>query len=231
MFYLNELSNLDIGVIPVEDTFLGRASVAFEEIIIDGKDGADLIESSYNNLTGSLELQVIKKEELDNILQIFNGKKKLKYNNRTCDIYFYDAVEIKRLGNSKTLTVNFIRSPFWESVYFKAVELKQADISIKFLVGGNTTCYPFLVIKGKGVCDISINDIRFIINFDEDGIKNNKVEINCLDKTEKLGNVNLSKIVEIGFDYPKFESGMDNSIVINDGNDVEITAQYKEKWL
>lgn len=222
MFKFKGVSNESMRVIPIEENFNIRANRRYNEIQIEGRDGSIFEEIGYDNVVGSLELQILNMKRKDEILEWLSGSGDLEYEGRIAKMTIYESVAIQRSGAIYTANINYIRSPFWDTAndhYIKAV-----DVISNY---GNIYSQPVICLKGenKSRIDLTLGNVRFQYTFDEDNI----VEIDCETKEEYFNGKSKSKNIEIGFQYPKLLPGI-NRIVIHSGN-VEIKVKRKDRWL
>lgn len=131
--------------------------------------------------------------------------------------------EIKELYSYKNVTHIYSTdevSPVFEVTYIK-------ETNEKILNAGNIQSRPILRLE-KTISDsveLTINNIRFKYNFNGDKY----VEIDCEKKTIKYENLNRSRQIEIGYEFPKLEIG-NNNIIMHTG-DCIIQAKRKDRWL
>ncbi len=92
---------------------------------------------------------------------------------------------------------------------------------------GNIQSRPILRLEKtvSEAVDITINDVRFKYNFNNDKY----VEIDCENKEVKFDGLERFRSIEIGYDFPKLNIG-NNEITINDG-DCIIKVIRKDRWL
>lgn len=146
MFYLDGISNIQLGLIVEEETFLARAPLLYDEINIDGMDGACFNEKKYGNVVRSMNVYFTKEKYIDKILQLLSGTHTLTYKDRKTTIHFYDIIEINRYGSIKTATVNFIRAPFWISKHDNKIS------PTKYIRNdGNVYAKPIIELYGVGI--------------------------------------------------------------------------------
>ncbi len=221
MFFLDGKSNIQLGLIAEEETFVARAPIIYDEISVDYKDGSDFIEKKYANVTGSMNVYFTKKKKIDEIMSLLTGTHELVYKDRKTTIRFYDLIEINRFGSIQSATVNFIRSPFWYPKNETCISLKGSGYISNC---GNVYSKPKIILEGTGKSVIKINHITFEYDFDEDG----KVIIDCEEKTESFNNKSKSKNIKIGFEYPILTSGT-NFVEVSEGTTIKIYR--KDRWL
>ena len=92
---------------------------------------------------------------------------------------------------------------------------------------GNVQSRPILRLEKtvSEAVDITINDVRFKYNFNNDKY----VEIDCENKEVKFDGLERFRSIKIGYDFPKLNIG-NNEITINDG-DCIIKVIRKDRWL
>lgn len=100
-----------MGVYVREENFLGKAPLKYDEIEIDGRDGAEIVPLGYRNFSGTLNDVVITKNNFDEVLNWLNGSGELIYMGKKTRIHFLDAYQIAK--HKKTFSIPFIREPFW----------------------------------------------------------------------------------------------------------------------
>lgn len=131
--------------------------------------------------------------------------------------------KIKELCSYKNITHIYSTdeiSPVFEVTYIK-------ETNEKILNAGNIQSRPILKLE-KTISDsveLTINNVRFKYNFNGDKY----VEIDCEEKTTKYENLNRSRQIEIGYEFPKLEIG-NNNIIMHTG-DCIIQAKRKDRWL
>lgn len=221
MFKIDGVSNIEIGAIPLEENFLSRAAVRYEEILIDGKNEPVINTLGYSSVVGQLQLQLTKKN-LDLVYKLFTGKRRLEFQERITFIEFFDFIDIKREGRHKTLTINYRRYPFWSKIHDEYVLVKDTVFN-----DGNIYSKPIIKLVGTANSDVNITiaGIRFVYHFDED----NEVIIDCDSQEETFNGISKSKNIEIGFEYPILKVGA-NKVKTNSGN-CEIYFKRKDAWL
>lgn len=222
MFYLDGISAEEIGFMAEEENFLSRASINYEEIKIDGKHGSEFVEKNYENVSNTLRAFVKDKSKLDYVKQMLTGVRILTFQGRKTKIRFYDINEVSRLGTIQELNVKYIRDPFW---YKENDEYLACTTSVTN--EGNEIAQPIIKLVGtvNTSVDITVNDVRFIYNFDEDA----EVEIDCKKQTELFEGISKSLNIEIGFRYPSLVPG-ENTITVHSGL-AEIYIKQKDVWL
>ena len=222
MFYLDGISAEEIGLMAEEENFLSRAPINYEEIQIDGKHGSEFVIKNYQNVINSLRAFIIDKSKIDNVKRMLSGKRTLIFNGRKTMIHFYETNEISRLGNIQEINAKYIRDPFW---YKENDEYELCSSTVNN--EGNEVSQPIIKLVGTSntSIDITINNTRFIYKFDHD----NKVEIDCKLQTEKYDGLSKSRNIEIGFEYPYLNPGV-NQIIVHSGS-VQVYVKRKDVWL
>lgn len=221
MFYIDNISSEDMHIFAEKEDFLSRASIDYEEIKIEGKDGEDLIEKNYLNVMGEITIY-LQTNNLDKLYPLFTGKHILRVEDKETSIYFYDMAETFRYGSNNAFSLGYIRSPFWH-IYNDSYVI----VSDKVVNDGNVYSRPIIKLTGSPNTDVdlTIAGVRFKYHFDMDDC----VTIDCNTMEETYEGISKSKNIEIGFDYPKLKVG-DNEIFIHSGK-VIIEMKRKDSWL
>ena len=220
MFKFKGISNEQMKVIPVEEDFQSRASIIFEAIEIEGKDGADYIPLGYADVEKELSLQILDTTKIDDIMAWLTGEGFLEYEGRQAFARFYSGFDVNRFVSLKKAEVNYIRSPFWYKI-----DDPYAAYTILVTNEGNIYSKPLIKLTGTGIVDISVNGTRFQYTFDTDPY----VEIDCEVMTEKYDGISKSRQISIGLEYPKLQPGA-NNIQIHSGNAI-VEIKRKDRWL
>lgn len=221
MFFFKNIASSDMKIYCQDEDFLGKASLTYNEIYIEGKDGLDYEILNYNNYEKNVTMFLRDTSKLDQVLSWLNGKGEFRYNGKKTIAYFLDAVETSDLfEKAYKIKCRFIRHPFWYST-------NDDFIPVDDIIYNEGTIYskPIIKIKGTGQVDMSINDVRFKYSFDND----QEVHIDCLNMSEEYNGSQKSQNIEIGFNYPILYPG-ENRITIHSGN-VEIYVKRKDAWL
>lgn len=205
--YFNDTSFKDMGLVIEEiEPIFTRASINTNEISIDGHE-SEYEELNYQNVSCDLHLSVLNPSNMDAINAWLQGTGYLKYNNRVRKARVYDSFEYERIqAFYKATSVTFLMAPFWKQVD----EYLQVTESVTN--SGTVRSKPIIKLVGTGSVDLTIGDIRFTYNFDEDG----SVEIDCDGQTEAWAGLSKSSQIELGYDYPGLDPGV-NLITIHSG--------------
>lgn len=223
MFVFNNISSDDMEVIiEEEEHFLGKASQRYVKTEIEGKNGALFEEQGYTVIERPMKVQILNINKLDKILTWLNGVGILEYKGRITKARFYNEMNPIRTANIKVAEISFIRDPFWNK--------KRDDyITVQNIITneGNVYSEPIIRLEKNTTdnVDITINDIRFIYNFNNESY----VEINCEEKTVEYEKNNRNRQIEIGFEFPRINPG-ENKIIVNSG-DAKIQIKRKDRWL
>lgn len=102
-----------------------------------------------------------------------------------------------------------------------------AETTEKITNEGNIYSEPIIRLEKTQTeaVELTINDIRFKYNFNNDEY----VEINCEEKTVEYEGLNRNRQIEIGYDFPKLKVG-ENDIIMHSG-DCVIKVLRKDRWL
>ena len=223
MFYFNGICSKDMGIIAVEEDFLGRASMRTQENVFDGVNGSKFEVLGYNNLSIALKLYVLDLNKLDDIFSWLTGEGILEYDGRITNVCFFNELHPIRSSNIKTLETTIIRSPFW----YDAADTFQ-KVTTNYVINiGNCLSSPIIKLVGKQgeKVDITISNVRFTYQFDISGY----VDIDCYEKTEIADGFSKSKQISIGFEYPLLVVGR-NKVIRHSGN-CDIYIKRKDCWL
>lgn len=223
MFIFNNISSQDMEVIiEEEEQFLGKASQRYSKTEIEGKNGALFEEQGYTVIERPMKVQILNIKKLDKILAWLNGVGILEYKGRITIARFYNEIDPIRTANIKVAEVTFIRDPFWN---------KKIDeyVTVENVVMNEGTIYSEPIIKlernTSDSIDITVNDVRFTYNFNNDEY----VEIDCEHQTVEYEKNNRNRQIKIGYKFPTIQPG-ENKIIINSG-DAKIKIKRKDRWL
>ena len=221
MFKFKDINSKDMSVFCKEEDFKGRAARVYEEVSIEGRDGSQFETIGYQNYEISIEMYVRDPNKLDEVLSWLDGQGSLEYENRITKCWFLSELDTEdMLGKAYKLKTKMIRSPFWFKKNDEYIQVQNEIVN-----EGNVYSKPLLKLQGSGEVELSINDVRFIYTFDED----NEVIIDCDEMTETYDNIIKSKNMQIGFEYPILQPGI-NIITIHSGN-FNIFVKRKDAWL
>ncbi|MCI8618128.1 MAG: hypothetical protein HFJ60_07880 [Clostridia bacterium] len=223
MFIFNNISSTDMEVIiEEEEHFLGKASQRYVRTEIEGKNGALFEEQGYTVIERPMKVQILNLDKLDKILGWLNGVGILEYKGRITKARFYNEIDPVRTANIKIADVTFIRDPFWN---------KKRDnyVTVQNMVTNEGNIYSEPIIRleknTSDKVDITINDIRFVYNFNNEEF----VEIDCENQTVEYNKLNRNRQIEIGYKFPTLKPG-ENTVTIHSG-DVLIKVKRKDRWL
>lgn len=223
MFKFKGISSKDMQVvIEEEENFIARAAQRYETTEIEGRDGAIFDEQGYACVERPLCIQCLNVDKIDDILNWLNGEGELEYKGRKTNARFYGSLEPERKSCIRIIDTNFIRDPFWYKVDDEFTEVTNTVTN-----EGNIESRPIIRLE-KGLSnsvEILVSNVRFTYDFKDD----NFVEIDCEEKTVKYNNLNRSRQIIIGYDYPKLDIG-ENTIIVYSG-DATIKMKRKDRWL
>lgn len=223
MFKFKGISSEDMQVIiEEEEHFIARASQRYEMTEIEGRDGAIFDNLGYSVVERPIYVQCLNIDKIDNILSWLNGEGEFEYKGRKTIARFYSQLEPQRTSCIRVIDTNFIRDPFWYKIDDDYIE-----ITDNITNEGNIESRPILRLE-KGTTnsvDITINNIRFLYNFNDETY----VEIDCENKIVLYENLNRFRQIEIGYEFPKLNIG-NNTVKINSG-DCTIKVKRKDRWL
>lgn len=223
MFIFNNISSTDMEVIiEEEEHFLGKASQRYVRTEIEGKNGALFEEQGYTVIERPMKIQILNLDKLDKILGWLNGTGILEYKGRITKARFYNEIDPIRTANIKIADVTFIRDPFWNKKRDNYVDVQNMVTN-----EGNIYSEPIIRLEKNtsDKVDITINDVRFIYNFNNEEF----VEIDCENQTVEYNKLNRNRQIEIGYKFPTLKPG-ENTVTIHSG-DVLIKVKRKDRWL
>lgn len=223
MFKFKGISSEDMQVvIEEEEHFIAKAAQRYEVTEIEGRDGAIFDELGYSYVERPICVQCLNINKIDDILEWLNGEGEFEYKNRKTIARFYTELSPERNACIRIIDTTFIRDPFWYKVEENYIEIEE-NIANE----GNIESRPIIRLEKKNSnnVDITVNNIRFIYNFNNEPY----IEIDCENKNVQYENLNRFNQIEIGYDFPKFKIG-NNVISINSG-DCTIKVKRKDRWL
>lgn len=224
MFKFKGISSKDMQVVVEEEEhFIARASQRYEITEIEGRDGAIFDELGYSVVERPIYVQCLNVSKIDDILAWLNGEGEFEYKGRKTTARFYSQLEPQRSSCIRIIDTTFIRDPFWRKVNEDYQLVMDGIIKNE----GNIKSRPILRLEktDSESVDITINDVRFKYNFNNDEY----VEIDCENKEVKYDGLGRSRNIEIGYVFPGLDVG-DNKVIINDG-DCIVKVLRKDRWL
>ena len=221
MFIFNGISSKDMDVIEKEEDFIARAAQRYEKIEIEGKNGAEFEEQGYSVVEKTIELQILDVNKIDKILSWLNGTGILEYKGRITTARFYSEISLERIASIKKANVTFIRNPFWTKKRDEYIIVTDTVFN-----EGNIYSKPVLRLEKNTLdsIEVTVNNVRFKYNFNNESY----VEIDCEKATEKYNNLNRSRQIEIGYEYPTILPGLNK---ITHSGDATIKIKRKDSWL
>lgn len=224
MFVFNGISSDDMSVIAEEEhVFITKASQRYEQIDIEGKNGAIFEENGYSVVNKTIKIQIMDSSKIDKIMQWLNGVGTLIYKNRKTIARFYNEIEPVRDSIISVADVMFIRNPFWNKACDKFVKVND-DCIYNY---GTIYSEPILKLEKKeeAFVDFSVNGIRYKYTFNDEEY----VLIDSEEQTVEYEGLNRNRQIEMGYQYPLLNVGK-NIIKINSG-DADISFIKKDRWL
>lgn len=223
MFKFKGISSEDMQVmVEEEEHFIAKASQRYEITEIEGRDGAIFNTLGYSYIERPIYVQCLNIDKIDEILSWLNGEGEFEYKGRKTIARFYGQLEPQRKACIRIIDATFIRDPFWHKVNDEYIVVTTSIVN-----EGNLQSRPIIRLE-KGTnssVELTIGGVKFKYNFNND----NYVEIDCKEKTEIYEGLNRSRQIEIGYEYPKLNIGI-NPINIHSG-DATIKVKRKDRWL
>lgn len=223
MFKFKGISSKDMQVIiEEEEHFIARASQRYETTEIEGRNGAIFDTLGYSIVERPIYIQCLNIDKIDDILAWLNGEGEFEYKGRKTIARFYSQLEPQRNSCIRIIDTIFIRDPFWYKT-----EDDYIEITNNITNEGNIESRPILKLEKttSNEVDITINNIRFKYNFNEDTY----VEIDCEEKNVQYEGLSRNRQIEIGYEFPMLNIG-DNTIILNSGECI-VKAKRKDRWL
>lgn len=223
MFKFKGISSEEMQVvIEEEEHFIARAAKRYEMTEIEGKDGAQFDELGYSVVERPILVQCLNISKMDDILEWLDGEGEFEYKNRKTIARFYAEAAPERKACIRIIDTTFIRDPFWlkaEDEFAIVTDIVENE--------GNIVSRPIVRLEknNEEILDISIGNVRFQYNFNEDSY----VEIDCKEKKALYNNLNRNRQLIIGYNYPSLNKG-NNLITIHSG-DATVKIKRKDRWL
>ena len=223
MWKFNGISDQQMRVVALEEHFKAKAAQRLNEIIVDGKDGADYEELGYANIQRSIFLQMLDPSKLDEVLAWLNGVGDLEFEDKISKARFSFETNPERYVNSYNANVDFIRSPFWNKKTDNFIEIVD-----KVFNQGTVYAQPIIRLEKNtsNSSEITIGGVRFKYDFPTG---EDYVEIDCEKKTEVYEGLTRSRQLQIGFVYPVIPVGI-SSVLVHLGDSI-IKIKRKDRWL
>lgn len=223
MFVFKGISSDDMEVIAEEENFVAKARQRYNQIEIDGRNGALFEELGYSTVDRPIKIAILNNNKIDYILKWLDGEGDFIYKNRRTKARFYNEIEPNRTSSIFVAEVSFNRDPFW-------YKLKDSFITINTdIIINEGTIYSEPVLrlekKNSNYVDFSINEERYKYTFNEDSY----VEIDSSEGVTVYEGFNRSRQLEMGYIFPTLKSGK-NKLIINSG-DAIFKFKRKDRWL
>lgn len=186
------------------------------------KIGALFEEQGYNVIERPMKVQILNIRKLDKILSWLDGVGILEYKGRVTKARFYNEIDPIRTANIKVADISFVRDPFWNKKRDEYIQVQEIVTN-----EGNIYSEPIIKLEKNTSesIDITINDVRFVYNFNNESY----VEIDCENQTVEYEKNNRNRQIEMGYKFPTLSPG-DNKIIIHSG-DAKVQIKRKDRWL
>lgn len=221
-FKFNNISSLDMGVIPKEVDFTAKASQQVNVNRIEGKNESEFIPLGYEELDLDMVLQLIDISKESAVYAWLNGEGLLEFNGKITKAYFYSSIQFTRDASIKIGNVSFIRSPFWHLVVDDFIIITNEITNI-----GTHESQPIIRLEKNttSTVDVTIGGVRFNYDFGSDDY----VEIDCESGKVTYDGLYRYGQINIGFDLPILPVG-ESAVVVHSG-DAVIKVKRKDRWL
>ena len=214
MFIFNGIASLDLGVVMNEKWIDCLPEQAYEEIEIEGRDGAIVTPLNYKLVSKEVPCTLLNKARINEVLSWLHGSGKLELNGRYRKAAIFDGIEFTKHGMQRLdFSIPFLMEPFW----YLEDEYKTVTTSVTNV--GNIDAVPLIKVSGSGTASLTVNDIVIGLDFSVA----NPIVIDCLEKTE-----DFPKAVSIGFSYPTLKPGA-NSITTS--GTITVQMKRKDRWI
>lgn len=223
MFKFKGLSTESFSIIVEEELNLKKkASIKYEATDISGRNGSVYEESGYADVEITLKLQLLDINKLDSIYSWLNGEGILEYEDKKTIARIYAEQNPTRVGNIYVIEITIIRNPFWYLIDDEYITVTDT-IENK----GNIISSPIIRLEKEASenVDLTVNDVRFKYNFNNDSY----VEFDCESCDALMNGLNRNNSIEIGFEIPKLNPGI-NQIKFNLGSCI-VKIKRKDRFL
>lgn len=214
-FKFNGRSSDVMGVLMTEEWQETKPEEDYEQISIEGKDGSIYTPLNYRDIQKNVQCVLLNKDRQQDVMQWLNGKGIFELNGRYKQAYIFQEITFEKRGPfKKQFEIPFILEPFWykNDAYTEYTESVMNE--------GNIEAVPMIKLTGTGTVDLTVNDVRFAVTFDDSG----SIEIDCKEKVE-----DKPKCISIGFEYPTLKPGK-NAITFHTGT-CRVYMKRKDRWL
>ena len=223
MFVFKGISNTDMEVVVEEEShFLGKASQRYVQTDIEGRNGALFDEQGYTTIERPIKVQILNLKKYNQILAWLDGVGTFEYKGKITKAMFYTEVTPERNTSIMIADFNFIRNPFWTKKRDEYIQVKDTVIN-----EGTVYSQPIIRLEKNtsDKVDITINDVRFIYNFNNESY----TEIDCEEQTVEYNKLNRNRQIEIDYKFPSLLPGT-NKIIMHTG-DATVRIRRKDRWL
>ena len=215
MFKFKGISSNDMQVIvEEEEEFIARAAHKYEQIDVDGRDGAEFNELGYSVVERPIRVQCLNVDKVDEILAWLNGEGEFEYKGRKTIARFYSELEPKRSSWIRIIDTTFIRDPFW----YKANEeyLLVKDDKNKNVSGESI----HIEDSSDARCELEIGGNQ------KQDTREGYNQFKITSTSTKSAGITITKVDESSVSYQGTTTGLFTHILVEyDGNGLEITKQ------
>lgn len=194
------------------------------ETYINGVDGCFIEELGYDTYTKSIEIALVGKFDVDEVINYFDGTGTITFSNEPTKYYnatIIDQIDYERLIRYRTATIKFMVQPYKYLILENKYDALKNDVINK----GFVNSLPLIHIKGSGLVEIAINDyIQFTYTFPSE---EDEVYIDCEKQEAYLGsylrNRNMAGV------FPELKSGL-NTFKVN-GSVTLCEVLARSRWV
>lgn len=214
VFIFKGIASSEIGVVMNEKWIDCLPEQAYEEIEVEGRDGAILTPLNYKLVSKDVSCTLLNKDRLNEVLAWLHGSGTLELNGKYRKAAILDGIEFTKHGMQRLdFNIPFLMDPFW----YKEDEYKTVTTSVTN--DGNIDAVPLIKVSGSGNASLTVNEIVIGLDFSIAS----PIVIDCLEKTE-----DFPKAVNIGFSYPTLKPGA-NSITTS--GTITVQMKRKDRWI
>lgn len=213
-FIFKGIASSELGVVMNEKWIDCLPAMAYEEIDVEGRDGAILTPLNYKLVSKEVSCTLLNKDRLNEVLAWLHGSGTLELNGKYRNAAIFDGIEFTKHGMQRLdFRIPFLMEPFW----YKDDAFQTVTTSVTN--EGNIDAVPLIKVSGSGTASLTVNEIVIGLDFSVAS----SIVIDCLEKTE-----DFPKAVSIGFSYPTLKPG-DNTIQTS--GTITVQMKRKDRWI
>lgn len=214
VFIFKGIASSEIGVVMNEKWIDCLPEQAYEEIEVEGRDGAIVTPLNYKLVSKDVSCTLLNKDRLNEVLAWLHGSGTLELNGKYRKAAILDGIEFTKHGMQRLdFSIPFLMEPFWyQEDAYKTVTTSVTNV-------GNIDAVPLIKVSGSGTASLTVNGIVIGLDFSVAS----PIVIDCLEKTE-----DFPKAVSIGFSYPTLKPGANK---IQTSGTISVQMKRKDRWI